>query len=131
MTDDHTQARLQRIEQRVASLDDTVSILAMVDDAAAKGRIEETFGGDPSMVIIFRGVQKNLTQEQTAQELRTRKLTRADQGDVSRARSLLQERGFIKPKAPRGHVAREGWAPFGIEKFLRKVLRDAGVTDLA
>lgn len=131
MTDNITNARLQRIEERVASLDDTVSILAMVDDAAARTRIEETFGGDPSMVLVYRGVQRSLTQEQTAQELRARGLPRIQQADVSRARSLLQERGFIKPKEPRGHAAREGWAPFGIERFLRKVLRDAGVTDIA
>lgn len=131
MTEDHTQARLQRIEQRVASLDDTVSILAMVDDVAAKQRIEEIFGGDPSMVIVYRGVQKNLTQEQTADILRTKGLNRSNQAEVSRARALLEEKGFIKKREPRGYVARDGWTPFGIERYLRKVLRDAGVTDLA
>lgn len=131
MTDNITNARLQRIEQRVASLDDTVSILAMVDDAAAKKRIEDTFAGDPSMVLVYRAIQKNLTQEQTADLLRERGLPRSNQAEVSRARAKLLELGFVKVKEPRGYAVRDGWAPFGIERFLRRVLRDANVTDLA
>jgi hypothetical protein len=131
VTDDHTQARLQRIEQRVASLDDTVAVLAMVDDAAAKQRIEETFGNDPSMVIVYRGVQRNITQEKTAEELRARHLPRANQAEVSRARALLEDKGFLRKGEPRGYTIRDGWAPFGIERYLRRVLRSGGIADLA
>jgi hypothetical protein len=131
VTDNMTNARLQRIEQRVASLDDTVSILAMVDDDLAKERIESTFGGDPSLVLVYRGVQKKLTQEQTADALRERGLARSNQAEVSRARARLRELGFLKDKEPRSYAARDGWTPFGIERYLRKVLRDANVSDLA
>jgi hypothetical protein len=127
---DHTQARLQRIEERVANLDDTVAILAMVDDAPAKRRIAETFTDDPSMVIIYRGVHKKLSQSQIAEELRRRGLSRADQGDVSRACSILEEKGFLTKKGPKGYSIREGWDAFGIEKALRQVLRTKHVEPL-
>ena len=98
---DHAQERLQRIEERVG-LDNTVSILAAVDDALAKARIEEVFGDDSSMVIIYRGVEKMLSQTQIAAELRKRGLTRADQGDVSRACAFMLDKGFLKKKEPKG-----------------------------
>lgn len=127
---DHTQARLQRIEERVASLDDTVAILATVDDALAKQRIAETFGDDPSMVIIYRGVQQGLSQTRIAAELKARGLQRADQGDVSRACSFLEEKRFLKRKGPKGFVVRDGWDAFGLDKFLKNVLRSRKVTPL-
>jgi hypothetical protein len=129
VTGDHTQARLQRIEERVASLDDTVSILAAVDDELAKKRIVDTFEMDPSMVIIYRGVQRDLTQARTAGELRTRGLQRANQARVSTARAFLEEQGFLK-KTQTGYSVREGWAPFGIERYLRQVLRATDTADL-
>jgi hypothetical protein len=120
---DHTQERLQRIEERVASLDNTVSILAAVDDAMAKARIVEVFGDDPSMVIIYRGVEKKLSQTQIAAELRKRGLTRADQGDVSRACAFMLDKRFLKKKKPKGYAVREGWEPFGLDKYLKQVLK--------
>lgn len=63
MADDHTQARLQRIEDHLRSLDDRVSVLSAVDSGAAKERIAETFGSDPRTVVIYRGVQAGLTQQ--------------------------------------------------------------------
>jgi len=130
VTSDHTQARLQRIEERVASLDDTVGILATVDDAVAKQRIAETFANDPSMVVIYCGVQKKLSQGQIAAELRARGLARADQGDVSRACAILEERRFLKKTEPKGYTSRGGWDAFGIEKFLKQVLRNNNVEPL-
>jgi len=126
---DHTQARLQRIEDRVANLDDTVAILATVDDTLAKQRISETFGDDPSMVIIYYGVQKKLSQSQIAAELRARGLEPASQPTVSRACGLLEEKGFLK-KEPRGYVVRAGWDAFGLTKYLKGVLRAKGVAPL-
>jgi hypothetical protein len=120
---DHTQERLQRIEERVASLDDTVSILATVDDALAKQRIVEVFGDDPSMVIIYRGVEKKLSQTQIAGELRRRGLPRADQGDVSRACAFLLDKRFLKKKEPKGFAVRDGWEAFGLDKYLKHVLK--------
>jgi hypothetical protein len=127
---DHTQARLQRIEERVASLDDTVAILATVDDALAKQRIADTFGDDPSMVIIYRGAQKGLSQTKIAAELKARGLQRGDQGDVSRACSFLEEKRFLKRKEPKGFVVRDGWDAFGLDKYLKDVLRSKKVTPL-
>jgi hypothetical protein len=120
---DHTQERLQRIEERVASLDNTVSILAAVDDAMAKARIEEVFGDDPSMVIIYRGVEKSLSQTQIAAELRKRGLKGADQARVSTACAFMLDKRFLKKKEPKGYAVREGWEPFGLDKYLKQVLR--------
>lgn len=123
MNDGNTQARLQRIEARVASLDDTVSILATVDDALAKQRIDEVFGDDPSMVVLYRGVQLGLSQERIAGELRRRGLQRADQGDVSRACAFLMDKRFLKKREPKGYTVRDGWEAFGLDKFLKQVLK--------
>jgi hypothetical protein len=129
VTDQHTQARLQRIEERVASLDDTVSILAVMDDGAAQQRMKEMFENDPSMAIIYRGVELQITQTRTAQELKARELPRADQGDVSRARATLADKNFIT-KTSSGYATRHGWKQFGIEKYLKQVLKRAAVPDL-
>lgn len=120
---DHTQERLQRIEERVASLDDTVSILAGVDDALAKQRMAEVFGDDPSMVIIYRGVERKLSQTQIAAELRKRGLTRADQARVSTACAFMLDKRFLKKKEPKGYAVRDGWETFGLDKYLKQVLR--------
>jgi hypothetical protein len=126
---EHIHARLQRIEERVANLDDTVAILARVDDAQAKQRIQETFAADPSMVIIYRGVEKGLSQKQIAAELRTRKLLRADQADVSRACAVLDDKGFVK-RGRKGYEVREGWESFGIDRALKQILKAKKVPPL-
>jgi hypothetical protein len=130
MNGDYTQARLQRIEERVASLDDTVSILAVVDDSAAKNRMAEMFYDDPSMAIIYIGVEKGITQTNTAEALHARKLPRADQGEVSRARAMLADKNFIT-KTAAGYDVRPGWKQFGIDKYLRQILKRAGIANLA
>src|SRR5205823_13898510 len=66
MADDVNQARLQRIEDHLRSLDARVSVLSAVDSGEVKKRIAATFS-DPRMVIIYRGVQAGLTQQQIAE----------------------------------------------------------------
>jgi len=129
VTIDHTQARLQRMEERLASLDRTVAVLAKVDDAPVK-RIAETFADDPSMVIVYRGVQENFSQARIAEALRDRALPRADQARVSRACGSLYDLGFLKKRKPSGYTIEEGWQAFGIEKSLKLILRRAGIADL-
>lgn len=128
MSSNHTQARLQRMEERLASLDDAVAVLASIDDAGAKEKIARVFA-DPRMVIVYRGVQRNLNQPQTAEALKQRGLPYADQGSVSRAREILIDENFLKRDGPK--VALQvGWKQFGIEKALKKILKQADVRDL-
>jgi hypothetical protein len=128
MSADHTQARLQRMEERLASLDDAVAVLASIDDAGAKEKIARVFA-DPRMVIVYRGVQRGLNQPLTAAALKERGLPYADQGSVSRARETLLDENFLKRDGPTV-VVHEGWKPFGIEKALKKILKHADVRDL-
>ena len=125
---DHTQARLQRMEERLASLDDAVAVLASIDDAGAKEKIARVFA-DPRMVIVYRGVQRNLNQPQTAAALKARGLPYADQGSVSRARETLIDENFLKRDGPKV-VLQEGWKQFGIGKALKKILKEAAIRDL-
>jgi GMP synthase PP-ATPase subunit len=131
MASDETQARLQRIEKEVRDLSSTVSVLAAVDSAEAKKRIETTFGSDARMVIIYRGVQRRLTQTQIAQALRARKLPGAQQARVSNAFDELEEMRFIERTRKGPPVALPGWEKFGLERVLKKTLRASGVADLS
>jgi hypothetical protein len=127
---DQTQARLQRIEKEVRNLSATVSVLAAVDSAEAKKRIEDTFGSDARMVIIYRGVQKGLSQQQIAQALRARGLPGAQQARVSNAFDELEEKRFIE-RSPKGRpTVLPGWEAFGLGRVLKKTLRTNGVADL-
>jgi hypothetical protein len=127
---DQTHARLQRIEEHVRKLEQTVSVLSAVDGDAAKARIAETFGSDARMSLIYRGVQRGLTQQKIADELRARSLKGAQQARVSNSFAQLEDLGFIHRTPESVWVVTEGWKAFGIEKVLRKTLRDAGVDDL-
>ncbi len=130
MSSDHTQARLQRIEKDVRELAATVSVLAAVDDGAAKQRIQDTFGSDPRVVIIYRGVQKEMTQQEIANALKERNLPGATQPRVSETLDYLEQRRFIDraPKGARNVVL--GWDKFGLERVLRKTLKTNDVADL-
>lgn len=131
MSGDHTQARLQRIEKDVRNLSATVSVLAAVDNAAAKKRIEDTFGSDPRMVIVYRGIQAGLTQRQIADALKERELPGAQQARVSNAFDELEELNFIE-RTPKGPAAvLPGWEAFGLERVLKKTIRASGVADLS
>jgi hypothetical protein len=128
--DDNTQARLQRMEDHLHSLDKTVSVLAAVDDGNVKKRIQDTFGGDARMVIILRGVQKKMTQRQIAGALRDRGLPSAEQPRVSESLNQLEEKQFVL-KVPGGtFIPNEGWGKFGLEKTLKKTLKNKKVDDL-
>jgi hypothetical protein len=127
-SDDHVQADIQRIAKRVQSLDETVAILSRM--SGAKQQITDLFSGNPRLVIIYRGIQKGLTQTAIAKLLRDRNLPGADQGDVSRAYPTLDEAGFIRGGPQKKWVTTGGWEPFGLERILKKTLKDAGVDDV-
>lgn len=131
MNDRLTQGRLQDIDRHVRSLDGTVRVLASVDRPAVKKRIQQTFA-DPRMVIVYRGVQRGLKQQEIADELKRRGLPQAQQPFVSKALTLLQDQGFVD-KAPKGagYTVIDGWNAFNLERVLRKVLKAAEVDDLA
>jgi hypothetical protein len=131
MADDHTQARLQRIEDHLRSLDDRVSVLSAVDSGAAKARIAETFGSDPRTVVIYRGVQAGLTQQQIANALKERGLPQAQQQRVSDTLDDLVELGFIERTRKGRFVVARGWDGFGLDRVLKKTLRTSKIVDLS
>ncbi len=107
-----------------------VSVLAAVDSREAKALIEETFAS-PRNVVIFRGIQRGMTQAQIATALKERDLKKnAQQPQVSKTICHLEDLGFVE-KTPKGtYVPKAGWDSFGLEKTLRKTLRSAGLNDL-
>jgi hypothetical protein len=130
MVNDVNQARLQRIEDHVRSLDARVSVLSAVDSAAAKQRIADTFS-DPRVAIIYRGVQAGFTQQRIADALKERALPRPQQQRVSDSLDELVELGFIKRTKKGRFVAVDGWDSFGLDRVLKKTLRTSKVDDLA
>ena len=130
MSSDYTHARLQRIEEHVRSLSETVSVLAAVDNEAAKQRIDKVFGSDPRVVVIYRGVQKGLTQQKIAEALRERGLPGTQQR-VSEALTDLEKERFIERPRNGPPSIVPGWEPFGLERALKKTLKASGVADLA
>jgi hypothetical protein len=130
MADDVSQARLQRIEDHLRSLDARVSVLSAVDSGAAKQRIADTFS-DPRTAIIYRGVQAGFTQQRIAEVLKERSLPRPQQQRVSDALEELVELGFIERTKKGRFVVVDGWDAFGLERVLKKTLRTSKVDDLA
>lgn len=130
MSSDELQARIQRIEEDVRGLHDVVAVLAAADSHAVKQAIRDVFS-DPRAVIIYRGIQRGMTQTEIGAALKARGLRNYFQQDVSKTVGLLEDRGFVE-KPPKGpHVARTGWNKYGLEKVLRKTLRDAGIDELS
>jgi hypothetical protein len=118
------------MEDHLRNLDERVSVLSAVDGDAAKTRIANTFGS-VRMAIIYRGIQAGLTQREIAKALRDRRLPGAQQARVSNAFDELEELGFIR-RPPKGKaVPVGGWDDFGLERTLKKTIRDAGVTELS
>jgi hypothetical protein len=108
----------------------TVSVLAAVDDGAAKQRIQDTFGSDPRMVIIYRGVQAGMTQQGIADALEARGLPLATQPRVSESLDELETKRLIE-RAPKGkRNVLPGWDKFGLERTLKKTLKTHRVADL-
>jgi hypothetical protein len=112
-------------------LDDRVSVLGVVgDDAGAKKRIADMFGNDARMVIVYRGVQHQMTQQQIVEALSKRDLPRAQQQRVSDSLRELEDAMFIR-RTKQGFQRHEGWDEFGLERVLKKTLRDQKVDDVA
>lgn len=129
MSGDIDQARLQRIEDHLRSLDARVSVLSAVDSGAAKQRIADTFS-DPRSVIIYRGVARGLTQQQIADALRERDLPQALQQRVSDSLEELVDLGFIGRTKKGKFVVVDGWDAFGLDRVLKKTLRTNKIADL-
>jgi DNA-binding HxlR family transcriptional regulator len=107
-----------------------VSVLGVVGDAAeAKRRIADTFS-DARTVIIYRGVQHRMNQPQIVAALKERELPQAQQQRVSDTLRELEDAMFVR-RNQAGYERHEGWDEFGLERTLRKTLRDAKVADLA
>lgn len=127
---DATQARLQRIEDHLKNLDGTVFVLSAVGSGEAKQRIKDTFSMNPATVVVYRGVEKNMTQTAIASRLKQLGLPGADQGRVSNVCTELDELGFLR-KTSAGHYAVvDGWGKFGLERVLKKTLKEANIDEL-
>jgi hypothetical protein len=129
MAGDVNQARLQRIEDHLRSLDARVSVLSAVDSGDVKKRIAGTFS-DPRTAIIYRGVGKGLTQQQIANALKERNLPQALQQRVSDSLDELVELGFIARTKKGRFVLVDGWDEFGLDRVLKKTFRTSKVADL-
>jgi hypothetical protein len=130
MAGDVNQARLQRIEDHLRSLDARVSVLSAVDSGAAKQRIMDTFT-DPRTAIIYRGVQAAFTQQHIADALKERNLPRPQQQRVSETLDELVELGFMERTKKGRFVIVDGWDAFGLDRVLKKTLRTSKVDDVA
>ncbi len=111
-------------------MQERVSVLSAVDDGPARQRIRETFDEQPRMVIIYRGVQRGLSQRKIAAALKDRGLPGAHQSEVSIAINELLEKQFVKKASGGTFVPRDGWEDFGLEKTLKKALKSRGIDDL-
>lgn len=129
--DEHLQARLQRIEDHLRNLDQRVSVLSSVEDNTAREKIARVFDGDPRMVIIYRGIQRGMTQQQIAAALEERGLEAAQQQRVSESLTYLQKEAFIRRIRKGGFQVREGWEEFDLERTLRLTLRRSKIDDLS
>lgn len=131
MTSDYTQARLQRIEDHLRKLDERVSMLSAQDGPAIKKRIAETFA-DPRTVIIYRGIERGLTQKQIAAALKERDLPGALQQRVSDTFDDLVEAGFVRRGAKNSYVIRDKSVldDLGLERMLKKTLRQNRLDEL-
>jgi len=130
MNDRFTQGRLQDIEKHIRNLDGTVRVLASVDRPAVTQQIKDTFA-DPRTVIVFRGVERGLKQEEIAKELKRRSLADAHQPFVSKTLTMLHDRGFVdKGRKGGAYAPADGWEAFNLPKTLRKILKAADVDDL-
>jgi hypothetical protein len=128
---DYSQARLQRIEDNLRKLEERVSMLSAMEAPAIKEKIAETFQ-DPRNVIIYRGIERGLTQKEIAAALKERGLSGALQQRVSDTFEELVDAGFVR-RAPRNtYVLRDKLAfdDLGLERALKKTLRKHKVDDL-
>lgn len=123
---DHTLGHTQRIEKHVRDSNHRDSVLATLEkEEIAKRRIAETFGSNPSLIIVYQGLKAGMTQPQIAQALKDRGLAGGTQPQVSMAEAKLDEAGFLRQPKKGRRVIREGWDEFGIDRALAKILKQA------
>jgi 2-keto-3-deoxy-L-rhamnonate aldolase RhmA len=128
---DHAHGHSQRIELHLRQVNHRGSVLAVLETkAAAQARIAETFKGQPSLVIVYQGLKKGMTQPEIAQALKDRGLKGASQPRVSNAEATLETAGFLRQPPKGRRVIQEGWDEFGLDRTLARILKDAGVEKL-
>ncbi len=128
MSADHSHGHTQRIEAHLRDVNHRGSVIAALEtDAAAKKKIADTFGASPTLVIVYLGLKKGLTQPEIAEELKKRDLPGGSQSQVSIAESNLEEAGFLKQPPKGRRIIREGWEEIGITRALNKILKEHGV----
>lgn len=131
MSADHSHGHTQRIESHLRDVNHRGSVIAALESAAAaKKHIAETFGSSPTLVIVYLGVQRGLTQPQVTDELKGRGLPGASQPQVSRAEAKLEEAGFLRQPPKGRRIVRDGWDEFGLSRALTKILKGHGVPKL-
>jgi hypothetical protein len=128
---DHSHGHSQRIEAHLRDVNHRGSVLAVLETrAAAKKRIADTFGSNPSLVIVYLGRQKGMTQPEVVRELKGRNLPGGSQPQVSVAEAKLEEAGFLMQPPKGRRVVLEGWEEFGLNRALNKILNDHRVPKL-
>lgn len=128
---DHSYGQRQRMESHLRDVNHRDSVLAALEKTeVAKQRIADTFGSSPTLVIVYVGLQRGMTQPEVAQALRDRGLPGASQPQVSIAEAKLEEAGFLRQPPKGRRVVREGWDEFGLNRALAKILRNQGVPKL-
>jgi hypothetical protein len=128
---DHSHGHGQRIESHVRDSNNRDSVLAALEKAEiAKKRIAETFGSNTTLVIVYQGLQRGMTQPEVARALKDRGLAGGTQPQVSIAEGKLEEAGFLRQPRKGRRVLREGWEEFGLNRALAKILKDRGIAKL-
>lgn len=132
MTDEYTQARLQRMEDDLRSVKQEVSVLSGVNDAAVKKRIQDTFADNPRNALIYRGIELGMNQTQIAAALKERGLPQAEQPRVSETLNELVDLGFVRRAPKNRYILRDenAYADRGLPKTIKKTLKKHGVNDL-
>lgn len=127
MTDEHLQARVQRIEADVHAL---YRLTSMRDGKAIRAKIQGTFGADARACIILRGVQRGLSGPAIAKALADRGLPQPTQQRVSDALKELDHEGFVT-KTEKGHyTAAGGLQGFGLDRTITATLKKKNVPDI-
>ena len=127
MTDEHLQARVQRIEADVHAL---YRMTSMRDGESIRATIKATFGDDARACIILRGVQKGLSGPQIAKALADRALPQPAHQRVSDTLRELDGLGFVT-KTEKGHyTAAGGLQGFGLDRMIAATLKRTNVPDI-
>lgn len=128
MTDEHLQARVQRIEADVHAL---YRMTSMRDGGEIRATIKATFGEDARACIVLRGVQKGLSGPQIANALAERGLAQANKQRVSDTLQKLDNLGFVTKTEKGRYAAAEGLQGFGLDRTITATLKRLNVPDIA